>query len=67
MLDLKSSPLSRTPTNLPVIPGVTLDDNGKIIEEIEEVKETSAVAKTSQLNGDQKKATGKNLLFYLKY
>lgn len=36
MLDLKSSPLSQTPTKLPVIPGVTLDDNGKIIEEDEE-------------------------------
>ena len=33
LLDLKSSPLSQTPTKLPVIPGVTLDDNGKIIEE----------------------------------
>ncbi|XP_065668053.1 eukaryotic translation initiation factor 4E-binding protein 3-like [Hydra vulgaris] len=54
LLDLKSSPLSRTPTNLPVIPGVTLDDNGKIIEEMEELKEDS-VPKTSQLNGDQKK------------
>jgi len=36
LLDLKSSPLSQTPTKLPVIPGVTLDDNGKIIEEDEE-------------------------------
>lgn len=35
LLDLKSSPLSQTPTKLPVIPGVTLDDNGKIIEEDE--------------------------------
>ena len=35
MLDLKSSPLSQTPTKLPVIPGVTLDDHGKIIEEDE--------------------------------
>lgn len=36
LLDLKSSPLSQTPTKLPVIPGVTLDDNGKIIEEDED-------------------------------
>jgi len=36
LLDLKSSPLSQTPTKLPVIPGVTLDDHGKIIEEDEE-------------------------------
>lgn len=38
LLDLKSSPLSQTPTGskLPIIPGVTLDDDGKIIEEDEE-------------------------------
>jgi len=40
LLDLKSSPLSQTPTKLPVIPGVTLDDNGKIIEEDESTLET---------------------------
>lgn len=33
LLNLKSSPLAQTPTRLPVIPGVTLDDNGKLIEE----------------------------------
>lgn len=36
LLDLKNSPLSKTPTKLPVIPGITLDDDGKIIEEDEE-------------------------------
>jgi len=35
LLDMKSSPLSQTPTKLPIIPGVTLDDHGKIIEEDE--------------------------------
>jgi len=36
LIDMKSSPLSQTPQKLPVIPGVTLDDSGKIIEEDEE-------------------------------
>jgi len=34
LLDLKNSPLSKTPTSLPVIPGITLDDDGKVIEEV---------------------------------
>ncbi len=37
---MRHSPLSKTPTKqLPVIPGVTLDDNGKLIEEDEEALE----------------------------
>eukprot|EP00794_Sanderia_malayensis_P012670 gene12670-13970_t len=40
LLDIRNSPLSKTPTKqLPVIPGVTLDDNGKLIEEDEEALE----------------------------
>ena len=36
-MEMRNSPLSQTPTKtLPIIPGVTLDDNGKIIEEDEE-------------------------------
>ena len=34
LLNLKQSPLARTPnSDLPVIPGVTLDDSGKLIQE----------------------------------
>ena len=47
MLDLKNSPLSKTPTKLPVIPGITLDDDGKIIEEDEKASEKSI----KKLNG----------------
>lgn len=59
LLDLKSSPLSQTPTKLPIIPGVTLDSNGKIIEEEEEdlnnkIPECPKVAQ----NGDAKKSNG---------
>lgn len=37
LLDMRNSPLSKTPTKqLPVIPGITLDDNGALIEEDEE-------------------------------
>ena len=37
LLKLKNSPLSKTPCKLPVIPGVTLDDEGNVIEEEDEV------------------------------
>lgn len=68
LLDLKSSPLSQTPTKLPVIPGVTLDDNGKIIEEDEE---SLALATTpeeitcqkSAKNGVEKKTSNDEDLF----
>lgn len=55
MLDLKSSPLSQTPTKLPVIPGVTLDDHGKIIEEDESALETLAEESTKQAKVEEKK------------
>lgn len=50
MLDLKNSPLSKTPTKLPVIPGITLDDDGKIIEEDEGADENAM----NKLNESQK-------------
>ena len=58
LLNLKGSPLSKTPTKqLPVIPGVTLDDNGKLIEEDEEtlttVQEETAQADNKKSGGDQ--------------
>ena len=68
MLDLKNSPLSKTPTKLPVIPGVTLDDDGKIIEEEEEAnenernsmnKQVKAVPMEEQNGTDPKKSHGK--------
>lgn len=55
LLDLKSSPLSQTPTKLPVIPGVTLDDNGKIIEEDEAALETLQEETTKQIKAEEKK------------
>ena len=57
-MDLKSSPLSQTPTKLPVIPGVTLDDHGKIIEEDESALETLAEESTKQAKVEEKKNTG---------
>lgn len=58
LLDLKSSPLSQTPTKLPVIPGVTLDDNGKIIEEDESDLQTLAEeTKPPQVPKEEKKPT----------
>jgi len=63
LLDLKSSPLSQTPTKLPVIPGVTLDDHGKIIEEDEEsstVLEEAVVTKPVQ---DDKPKKQEEVLF----
>jgi len=58
LLDLKSSPLSQTPTKLPVIPGVTLDDNGKIIEEDEEEEALGVIQEVPKpvQNGKEKKA-----------
>lgn len=55
LLDLKSSPLSQTPTKLPVIPGVTLDDHGKIIEEDESALETLAEETSKQPKVEEKK------------
>ena len=69
MLDLKNSPLSKTPTKLPVIPGVTLDDDGNIIEEEEEAneneknnmnKQVKAVPMEEQNGNDPKKGHGKS-------
>merc|ERR1719494_1516172 len=40
LLKLKNSPLSKTPCKLPVIPGVTLDDEGNVIEEEDEAMPT---------------------------
>lgn len=63
LLDLKSSPLSQTPTKLPVIPGVTLDDNGKIIEEDEEVSNADIPeVPKAQENGEEKKPNGIDFL-----
>lgn len=70
LLDLKNSPLSKTPTKLPVIPGVTLDDNGIIIEEEEEAneneknninKQVKAVPMEEQNGNDPKKSHGKSI------
>ncbi|XP_057314703.1 eukaryotic translation initiation factor 4E-binding protein 2-like [Hydractinia symbiolongicarpus] len=62
LLDLKSSPLSQTPTKLPIIPGVTLDSNGKIIEEEEEDlnNKIPECPKAAQ-NGDAKKSNDDDL------
>lgn len=63
LLDLKSSPLSQTPTKLPVIPGVTLDDNGKIIEEDEEVSNADIPeVPKAQENREEKKPNGIDFL-----
>jgi len=63
LLDLKSSPLSQTPTKLPVIPGVTLDDHGKIIEEDETqlatMQEENAKEVKAAATADEKKVNGK--------
>lgn len=60
LLDLKSSPLSQTPTKLPIIPGVTLDNNGKIIEEDEDAlnAENDTIPEETKpaQNGSAKKA-----------
>ena len=64
---MKNSPLSKTPTKLPVIPGVTLDDSGKIIEEDEEANENEKnkvnkqmpVPMEEQNGADHKKGHGK--------
>lgn len=55
LLDLKSSPLSQTPTKLPVIPGVTLDDHGKIIEEDETALATMQEEDDKQVKTAQEK------------
>ena len=65
LLDLKSSPLSQTPTKLPVIPGVTLDDNGKIIEEDESALDTLAEESTKQAKVEEKKNAGIFLTFFI--
>jgi len=55
LLDLKSSPLSQTPTKLPVIPGVTLDDHGKIIEEDEEFSTIDEAVPTKPIQDNKPK------------
>jgi len=66
LLDMKASPLSQTPTKLPIIPGVTLDDHGKIIEEDEEgltTLEEGDIAPTKPLQADNKKNKNEDELF----
>ena len=66
MLDLKNSPLSKTPTSLPVIPGITLDDDGKVIEEVHKKAKNKGNENQVPLeehNGhDPKKAHGKVII-----
>ena len=72
-MDLKSSPLSKTPTGskLPIIPGVTLDDDGKIIEEDEEslneANGTIPEETTKPARNDEKKSNGKYFFQRSKY
>ena len=75
LLDLKNSPLSKTPTKLPVIPGVTLDDDGNIIEEEEEAneneknnmnKQVKAVPMEEQNGNGAKKGQGKSKFYHSK-
>ena len=65
LLDLKNSPLSKTPTSLPVIPGITLDDDGKVIEEVHKKakKGNENQVPLEEHNGhDPKKAHGKVMI-----
>ena len=73
LLDMRNSPLSKTPTKqLPVIPGITLDDNGALIEEDEEQIENEKnklkekVVELEEQNGnDLKKNIGTFVLLFL--
>jgi len=62
LLNLKASPLSQTPTRLPVIPGVTLDDNGKLIEEDTEVL-NAAIMEEAPAQLEEKKPAGDDIQF----
>jgi len=63
LLDMKSSPLSQTPTKLPIIPGVTLDDNGKIIEEDEDdvLNENEETIQSKPMQDEKPKKTDDDL------
>lgn len=66
LLDMKSSPLSQTPTKLPIIPGVTLDDHGKIIEEDEgfsTLEEGECIQPSKPIQGDKPKKPNEDELF----
>lgn len=68
LLDMKSSPLSQTPTKLPIIPGVTLDDHGKIIEEDEEfatMEEAECIQNTKPMQEDKTKKPNEEEMFDL--
>ena len=63
---MKSSPLSQTPTKLPIIPGVTLDDHGKIIEEDEgcsTLEEAECIQPTKPMQDDKPKKTNGKYLY----
>ena len=67
LLDLKASPLSQTPTKLPVIPGVTLDDHGKIIEEDEEslnIANGTIPEEVPKPAREEKKSNGKIIIYF---
>jgi len=67
LLDMKSSPLSQTPTKLPIIPGVTLDDHGKIIEEDEDglstLEEAEGIQQTKPMQDEKVKKPNEDELF----